>query len=126
MQEKAFVQLVPSAHVIESIRDTDHFMVVKLNLPALSQLANLRYAFHDDMKSISKCDEWVPVEDFSLMTARTRSTQVKKKYLGYELCLGYYNAPWKDELGQWANINEVYVVERIMEEIKKFFQTNKY
>ena len=66
------------------------------------------------------------MEDCSLMTTRAWQTQVKKNYLGYKLCLGYESMDWKHQLGQWTNNNDVHVVERVMEEIKKILPNKSH
>ena len=85
------------------------------SLALLSQIVGLRFVFHHDMGSICRDSSWFPVTD---CLARQHRNQ-QKKYLARFLSFGCKGQEWKQDMGQWANSNQLCIVERLLKEIKE-------
>ena len=109
------LELVQEEKVQDSIRGYGNVKVFIPSLALLSQIVGLRFVFHHDMGSICRDSSWFAITD---CLARQQRNQ-QKKYLARFLPFGCKGQEWKQDMGQWANSNQLCVVERLLKEIKE-------
>ena len=109
------VELVVQEKVAPLLQGYDKVRVIMPSLALLSQIVGLRFMFHQDMDSIIRDTSWFEVEDCLKMTTRRGGN----KTIGHYLPFGWEDTDWKHDMGQWANLHQLCVVETLMKEMKE-------